>query len=341
MPLRRTLALFGAATNVCLLSGCIFTDWAVRDRSPAERDREWEMLSDKPPPDEPKAVAVTPPPAPAVVERPEAPPEPKLVPPQPAESPGPARTALSVPPAPSAPPAPPPSAALPDPPAIAVLRAYLDQKPDSEGARKVFQRLHETDRVVLDALLPIVKDACADGLDVEQVVKALDLLEERLRPRRPLTLDKVCFARGFEGFGVYEPLAEAGEVPVFHSGLDGRPGERVQVYVEVRNFASRRVGACWETALASTLEIEDEWKRRIDFRGVRGETLEQLRRPARVDCSLSPRQDYCLNIQFHIPPRMPPGSYKLRVTVGDEIAPADGVRRTDFRTLMFRVEPPR
>ena len=108
----------------------------------------------------------------------------------------------------------------------------------------------------------------------------------------------------------------------------------MQVYVEVRNFASRNTGGCWETALASKLEINN-----VDNPSLKAEVL--MRRPARPDRSLSPRQDYFLNIQFHIPPRLPPGRYQLKITVSDEVAAANGRIREPYRTLDFRVEPPR
>ncbi len=162
------------------------------------------------------------------------------------------------------------------------------------------------------------------------VQENVKLLAETLRSREPLMLSKVCFTRNIEGFGVYEPLPAPDGCPVFQCGLDGRPGDRVQVYVEVRNFASRSVGPYWETALASTLEIRSN-------NVVGNQEPRRLERPARPDRSLSPRQDYFLNIQFHIPPRLPPGRYKLRVEVRDEIT----ARVNRDWILEFRVEAPR
>jgi hypothetical protein len=61
-----------------------------------------------------------------------------------------------------------------------------------------------------------------------------------------------------------------------------------------------------------------------------------------VDLSQTPRQDYFLNFQFHVPAKLEPGLYVLRVTVED-VTPAAGANRaerTAERTLDFRVGPP-
>jgi hypothetical protein len=221
----------------------------------------------------------------------------------------------------------------PDPPAVAALRAYLD--PTSDAARELFARLSETDRFVLDTLAFVVARAGTGKLEhatpaeIDQVLKQAELLEGKLRPRGSLALGQVCFTRHIEGFGAYEPLPAPDGCPVFLGGLEGRPGERVQVYVEVRNFGSRKVGPYWETALASALEVRS-------MNVVNDPDCRVLRRPARPDRSLSQRQDYFLNIQFHVPPRLPRGRYQLRVTVTDDIT-----SRSASGILDFRVEPPR
>ena len=319
MPRRRwVLAVVGAGVHVCFLSGCMLGG-AAKSGLPvvAEYMPEPDTLPLGDLRQETPAFVVQRPPAPPPPETP----KPKLV----------EQSAEVVAPAP---PAPAPQLP-PDPPAVAALRAYLD--PSSEAARKFFARLGDTDRTVLDALAPVVASAGTGDLDhatpaaIDQILRQVELLEDKLRERGSLTLSKVCFTRNLDGFGVYEPLAPPDGCPVFQGGLDGRPGERVQVYVEVRGFASRKAGACWKSALASTLEI-----RAISLvDDPASAPAVVLRRPARPDLSLSPRQDYFLNIQFHIPPRLPPGRYQLRVEVRDDLT-----ARVRDRVLEFRVEPP-
>ena len=312
MPSRHWfLCLYGAWLNVCLVSGCIVPA-AGKSEFPSARD-SFVVRENTTTPDSKQAV-VAPVALEQPVEKPAAPPAPALEPP----APQPVEPAPAVQP-PQAPQVP----SKPD--AVSDLRAYLSNQPVDT-------------RELLGLLLPVVSSASEEEMrrgpaGVDFVLENINLLAETLRPSGSLTLNKICFTRNIESYGVYEPLTTSGESPVFQSGLDGRPGDRVQVYLEVRNFHSRQGGACWETALSSKLEISN-----VDHPGD-GEVL--MRRPARPDRSLSARQDYFLNIQFHIPPKLPPGRYRLRITVSDEIAAANGTKREDARTLNFRVEPPR
>jgi hypothetical protein len=149
----------------------------------------------------------------------------------------------------------------------------------------------------------------ANPAEVAVVLEQLHGLAMSLRPRAALTLDKVCFCQEIENFGIFIPRPTDYQ---FQAGSDGRPGERVQVYAEVRNFTSRQRGAYYETALASTLEI-------LDYRK---DVVVTMKLPASVDRSLSQRQDYYINFQFHVPPRLPQGAYTLRIVVRDETNPA-------------------
>jgi hypothetical protein len=149
----------------------------------------------------------------------------------------------------------------------------------------------------------------------------LNVLAQALRARAPLTLDKVCFCRKVWSFGAYEPLP--GDYP-FQAGAGDLPGERVQVYVEVRNFTSRPRGDFYETRLAGTLEI-------LDFGGGQ---VALFHLPC-VDGSRTPRQDCFINFQFPVPPKVPPGQYTLRIQVRDDGGPAPRVARPC--TLDFKV----
>jgi hypothetical protein len=305
MPRHRSvLTLVGAGLHVFLVSGCLGAAAGQKDLPLASdylHEGDSKTLFD------PNPQSAAPTPGRTTADRPP-PPPPEKPAPKPVER---APEAIA--------PAPPPH----DPPAVAALRAYLDNKP---GAA----------RAALNALLPVIASAGLSEMDsgpggVDRVLEQIDLLTTTLRPRGSLALSKVCFTRHIEGFGLYEPLATPDSCPVFLSGLEGRPGERVQVYVEVQNLACRHVGPFWETAVASTVEIRSDSL--VDDPNSRPRVMP---RPARPDRSRSPRQDYFLNIQFHIPPRLPPGRYKMRVEVRDDIT-----GRVQDRTLEFRVEAPR
>src|SRR5205085_3475524 len=123
--------------------------------------------------------------------------------------------------------------------------------------------------------------------------------------------------------GQYEPLPP--DHP-FQAGGGDRLGERVQLYVELKNVTSRPCGPVYETALSSELAIFNAQKEQV-----------WVWRPKGVERSHSPRQDYFINFQFTMP-RLPQGLYTLRVTVRDEGAPAGGrTPRTASGSLDFQV----
>jgi hypothetical protein len=300
----------------------------------------------------------------AVVTRPrsdygERPPPPPPPPPQPAPVarlsgaavPPLERVTLQVGPAPVS--APPPKelpialpATTPAVPVVAALSCALQQNP--QKARQLLDRPDRPDREQLLALLQLaagIGERDVEQMSPEEVAAALDRLRalaRQLRRRAPLTLDKVCFCRRIESFGQYEPLSPlpSHDHCEFQAGSDGQPGERVQVYVEVRNFTSMHVQDHYETRLNSWLEILDYPldKPRVDGQG-RQVVLMKL--GTCIDVSQTPRQDYFLNFLFHVPARLPPGLYTLRVTVKDEAPTAAGQKpRLARRSLDFRVCPP-
>jgi hypothetical protein len=229
---------------------------------------------------------------------------------------------------------PPPPPAPPDAPLVSALTATLKEHP--EEALRVLDKYDQSDRELLLALIRLA--AGIDRKDLERLsadevagtLERLRLVTAQLRQRAPLSLDKVCFCKTIEGFGQYQPRPRGQE---FRAGSDGRPGERVQVYVEVRNFGSVAKQEQYETRLSSSLSILDE-----DRREVATMTPETS-----VDHSQTPRQDYFLNFQFHVPAKLKPGLYTLWVTVKDVTPPAEGANKTvrvARRSLDFRVCPP-
>ena len=132
------------------------------------------------------------------------------------------------------------------------------------------------------------------------MLEQLRTLEGVLRPRAVLALDQVCFCRKVKDFGHYDPWPDN---HVFQAGTADQHGERMQVYVEVRNFASRLNGPLYEISLGGVVEVRDTDNKlisRLDF-------------PARVDRSQTPRGDYILNFQFYLPAPLPEGRYTLNV----------------------------
>ena len=184
-------------------------------------------------------------------------------------------------------------------------------------------------------LLPLAARVGDGGLDhatpqeTAVLLDQLRQLETVLRPRAALALDKVCFCRKINGFGDCEPWPEN---HVFQAGADDGRGERMQVYVEVRNFTSRLRSATYETSLAGFVEVRD----------FKNGLVSRLDFPPCVDHSQTPREDYFINFQFHLPPKMAEGRYTLHVLVKDVLDPAtgDAAPRSASRSLDFSVGPP-
>jgi hypothetical protein len=159
----------------------------------------------------------------------------------------------------------------------------------------------------------------------QEAAAMCEQIDQALRPRPTLAVEKMCYCRRITNYGLYDPLADDHG---FLAGADRRLGELVQLYVEVRNFVSRRNGQFYETTLATRLEIHDG-------RGL----VARMEFPAKPDRSLSPRQDYFIHYQFHVPAMMEPGDYQLTIALRDDNAPVDEGKAAwrTLRTLPFRV----
>jgi hypothetical protein len=221
-----------------------------------------------------------------------------------------------------------------DPPLLAALRCALEKHP--EEALALLQQYDPKDRDLLAALLSLTAglgDGELSKLPPRQVERALEQLyglTQNLRQRAPLSLGTVCFCHRIENFGQFVPMPGHYE---FQAGESGRPGERVQVYAEVRNFRSVLHDGQYETHLLSSLAVHDE----------RGQEVVLIKNLPCIDRSQTPRQDYFLNFQFHVFPKLPSGFYTLWVTVKDVTPTRPGQPsgpRISRRSLDFRVCPP-
>ena len=208
-------------------------------------------------------------------------------------------------------------------PLLEALRAYREKRPAE--ALDFLKPYDPTTRELLTLLLPLAvrfSEITFDRIPPRELAAVLDQLDafaQVLRPRaaRPaLAVDKMCFCRNIAGFGDYDPLPEG---HAFHAAAEGRAGEFVQFYVELRNFTSRKNGPFHETALARTLTIYDyERGQGRDARTpAEPHVVWKQRHLAKVEHSRSPRQDCFLNCFFNVPPRLPIGDYTLEVDIED------------------------
>jgi len=224
--------------------------------------------------------------------------------------------------------APPPPRPPEEHPLLAALRCYRDKQPDK--ARDRLQTFDPSTRELLERLLPLVVSFSERKLDkippgeLSAFVQRFEALAEMLRPRAGLEITEVRFCRTIRRFGDYDPLPAD---HAFQAGAGDRPGDFVQVYVELRNFTCRKNGPFYETALASSLTIRDANQR----------VVHPVDRPAQVDRLLSRRLDCFLNCHFYVPPFLPAGEYKLVIEVKDVTGLPERVKVHDQHVATWEV----
>ncbi len=212
-------------------------------------------------------------------------------------------------------------------PLLDALQCVLEERPHE--ALTYLQGYDPATQELLLRLLPyldLIRRKGLPQLQSEEVAILHHQLQEMmhlLRPRTELAIDKACFCEFVKAFGVYQPLPED---HVFGASTPERPGELVQLYVELRNFCSEPRGPYHETCLSSSVEVRDArgekiWQHRFD------DCKQPLRSRARLN-------DYFNNYTFHVP-QLPPGTYTLTIQVADETRPDR--QRQASKTLEFRL----
>lgn len=210
---------------------------------------------------------------------------------------------------------------LKDPAVVEALRCLLEKRP--ADAVIPLEKLDKPTQDLLLRFLPLIarlSEGSLEKSDPEELALVTGQLEEvirTLRPKSALVVDKMCFCRRIDKFGQYDPLP-----PDYRF----KPGEMVQVYVELQNFSSRLVDGLYETRLASSVEIQD-----VQHRTVWRQDFNDRDRP---DKSRSLRGDYFNSYRFCVPENIPPGTYRLVVRISDVHLPE---RKPAERSLVLRV----
>lgn len=179
-------------------------------------------------------------------------------------------------------------------------------------------------------LMTILAKTPIKDLSPQQIAVMNDLLlrlRETLRPRCELLVDRMTFCREIQGYGQFVPLPDT---HAFLNATRDRPGERVQLYVELKNFASvKGKDGMYLTKLACSLELKDANDKRVGDPVRFDENDTTYRRSACLN-------DYHGNFSFCVP-AIPPGTYKLVLQIVDETIPKE--RRFARKALDFRVTP--
>ena len=108
------------------------------------------------------------------------------------------------------------------------------------------------------------------------------------------------------GLGDRRPLAED---HAFLAAHGDRPGELVQLYLEMKNLGSRPEGSQFVTDLACEIEIVDEAGRPRWSHRFRPEDLRLTYQ--------SPLREYYHNFRFYLPNDLTPGRYRLNLRLTD------------------------
>jgi hypothetical protein len=285
---RTGLLRAGLSLGLCLMTGCLYYAAPAPDVQSAVKTIQPPPAEDDPPP---PPLAVEP------VKRGASSIEPpdlfKLE-----MGPAPAFPDFTLPAQPSQLAPPPP----PDRPLVTLCRGIMEKNPaDVEAALKKIDPERRQRMLALLELAAGVGEGGIEDLPPDDAAALLEQLRQvgtTLEKRAPLVLRGVRLCRSIRGFGQFE---EAGPAPEYQAG------ERVQVYAEVRHFRSKPGTSGHETRLSASLEVLD----------AKGKKVSSLALGTCSDRSRSPRRDYFLNCQFHIPAELGPGEYTLRLTVRD------------------------
>jgi len=197
--------------------------------------------------------------------------------------------------------------------ALECLRAY------DQATQEVFLRL-----------LPMLKLLAQKSIDqwtateVSLFDEEMKSLSDALRPRSEFSIGAACFCDSIESYGIYKRLPDDHD---FVASTRDFAGEKVLLYVELRNFMSEFRKDYFATWLESSLEIRDQKNEKIwSYTGFPEEKV-----PIQSRTLL---HDYCNKYHFYVP-IIPAGNYKLTIQIKDKTRPDHP--RIATKTLDFRV----
>ena len=189
----------------------------------------------------------------------------------------------------------------------------------------------ETQEFLLRLLpvLIIVEKKSVSKMSDQEIENLNDLLIRiivNLRPRTELAISKMCYCKRIRGYAEFDALPDNTS---FLTPSDRGPGDQVQLYVELKNFASELMkDKEYLTKLACSLELRDDKGKKVwSYAFDRNDTT--YRRSARMN-------DYHGNYSFYVP-QLPSGTYQLTIQIVDETIPDR--RRVARKSLDFRVTP--
>ena len=214
---------------------------------------------------------------------------------------------------------------------VLAFQDILDGRPQ-DALEKLKAYDPETQELFI-RLLPVMSNLVKSPIgkmsaqEIAVLSEMVEQLRATIRPRSELVVNKMCFCRRISGYGVYDALPED---HAFLAGAQDRPGELVQLYVELKNFVSEQLvkGGDFQTKLTCSLELRDSKNEKVwSYTYDRNETTHVRR--TRLN-------DLFSNYSFYVP-ALPVGTYQLTIQIVDETLP--DLRRLARKTLDFRVTP--
>lgn len=215
-------------------------------------------------------------------------------------------------------------------PVVAAMECMLDDR--HEDALRHLQKYDPRTREFLQRVLPtlslVARNNQLGPADVAALNEQFTSVKVYLQQLSDFSLSRMQFCESIKGFAVYKPLPADHE---FVAASGDRPGELVQLYVELRNFASEPKGGLFETLLSSQLEIQDAAGGKVWSHRFRTEDLKIV--------SQSRLGESYQSFSFAVPPGLQPGTYTLWVTMADETRP--GSPRVARSSLPIRIVSPK
>ncbi|MCC9604959.1 hypothetical protein LOC68_25375 [Blastopirellula sp. JC732] len=126
----------------------------------------------------------------------------------------------------------------------------------------------------------------------------------------PLDLRNVTFVRNVKGFGDFTPFEKTSFTP----------GEELLVYLEIENLTSKEVDGQFESTWGASYEIFNDTGRRVDARTF----------PEYKDRCANRRRDLSFTYRLYLPEGIPPGRYRLELSVRDKETDKFGQASLDF-----------
>lgn len=187
--------------------------------------------------------------------------------------------------------------------ALRLLEGY------SPGRREILMRLMAAvDQLHTD------KEAQLDPEGVKILSDQLEGILVSLRPRSRLLIDRMSLCRCVKAYGSYTPMQAD---HVYRAATASVPGEKVLLYVQLRNLCSDKRNDVYQTILSSKARIHNK----ETGKEVWSKNFGDHRQPM---FSETIRNDYFVNYSFPVP-IIPPGQYTLTIEVSDVTRP-DSVR---------------